>query len=512
LIAGCSSSESATINVERVDTPPTGAAPTTAGGSSPTTPTLDPVPAPTEPAITDTVPERLPAADIGWEDCGDRLECGTLTVPVSYSDPAAGVMELYLVRHLADSDKRIGSLLVNPGGPGVAGTLLSFNAEFIYSERLLDHFDIVGFDPRGTGDSNPVDCIDNLDEVFAVDPSPDNADELTAIRESAALLRDGCAQRMNPDLLANISTADVARDMDQIRQALGEATISYFGFSYGSELGATYATLFPETMRAVVLDGAVNPNEPSATTSMAQAVSIDRTVIEMMNACTEDRDCPFGDGGDALAAYDKLMERIDSQPVPSQDGRPDINQGIGYWATISALYSKDSWAQLWQALADLEDGDGSGMLELYDNYMGRTGDGWDNSFEALLAIRCLEDPGPTTSAQLESLRAELTRISQRMGPIGIDQTFCTGWPASSPKIQVSGIGAGTILVVGATGDPVTPLATTRELAEELESARLLIRDGEGHTSYSDGSDCIDDAVDDYLIDLTLPENETVCPG
>jgi pimeloyl-ACP methyl ester carboxylesterase len=483
---------------------------------SSTTAAVDPTnpPGTTDPSSVDTVPSTLPdvSADFGWEDCGQRLECGSLSVPVDYDDEAAGRMEIYMIRHLARPAKRIGSLLVNPGGPGVPGSGLAENADRIYSKELLDRFDIIGFDPRGVGRSNPVDCVNDLDPIFSVDPTPDDAAELETLKASAALLRDGCADNVSPALLANISTADVARDMDRIRAGLGEEKISYFGFSYGSELGAVYATMFPDTMRAVVLDGAVNPNRSVEDTTVEQATNIERITNDILNACVEQSDCEFAGGGDPLAAYDELAAALDANPVPTRSGRPAAGNAMLYWATVQSLYSPSSWPGLWDALADAKNGKGRGLLDKYDSYLGRGDDGsWDNSFEALLAIRCLDDPGPISAADIDRLRARVTEVAPRMGPVGIDQTFCALWPAPPvAKVKVTAAGAGTILLVGATGDPVTPLSATKELASQLQDARVLIRNGDGHTSYASGSSCIDGAVDDYLINLKAPDDNTTC--
>jgi pimeloyl-ACP methyl ester carboxylesterase len=508
MLIACGSA--AQISIERKPTTPS----TTTGPSDPTNPPASTAPGsePTNPS--DTVPATLPdvSADFGWESCGQRLECGSLSVPVDYDDESAGRMEIYMIRHLARPNKRIGSLLVNPGGPGVPGSGLAENADRIYSTALLDRFDIIGFDPRGVGQSNPVDCVNDLDPIFSVDPTPDDTAELDGLKASAALLRDGCAKNVNPQLLANISTADVARDMDRIRAGLGEEKISYFGFSYGSELGAVYATMFPDTMRAVVLDGAVNPNRSVEDTTVEQATSIERITTDILKACVEQSDCEFAGGGDPLAAYDQLAKTLDATPAKTRSGRPAAGDGLLYWATVQSLYSPSSWPRLWDALADASKGDGRALLDMYDSYLGRSDDGsWDNSFEALLAIRCLDDPGPISTAEIDRLRQRVTEVAPRMGPIGIDQTFCAGWPAPPvTKVKVTAAGAGTILLVGATGDPVTPLTATKELASQLEDARVLIRNGEGHTSYASGSSCIDDAVDDYLINLSAPADNTTC--
>ena len=267
---------------------------------------------------------------IEWTSIGDGLEEGRLEVPIDYADPDGDTFSLYLVRHLADDpDARIGSLLVNPGGPGFGGTILAESAEFIYSPDLLDNFDIVAWDPRGTGASEPaIDCIDNYDEYYAgTDITPDDDAERQQIIDVAESFAEQCVER-NEAFIEFVGTNNSARDMDTIRRALGEDEISYFGFSYGSELGGTWATLFPETVRAAVLDGAADPNADEVDGSMQQAAGFEATLTTFLAECSANPDCAFHNDGDAEGAFDQLMSKIDEKPLPTQPGRPLLTRGV----------------------------------------------------------------------------------------------------------------------------------------------------------------------------------------
>ncbi len=448
----------------------------------------------------------------GWEDCGDGLECGTLEVPLDYDDPSAGSIELYAVRHPAqDPDARIGSLLVNPGGPGFGGTYLAENAELIYSDAILDHFDIVGWDPRGTGSSSPaVDCVDQYDPYFGLDASPDTADEERALVDAAQEFDDACLENSG-DILPHISTEDSARDMDTIRQALGEDEISYFGFSYGSELGATWVTMFPETVRAAVLDGAVDPAAGYIEGGLQQAAGFEQQLSAFLADCSGDPDCEFHNFGDAEAAFDELMASLDTNPLVVDPDRTPVTQGVAYTAVAQAMYSQFLWPSLESALADAQNGDGSGLLDLYDEYFQRRGDGtYGNELEAFLAISCLDDPGPKTVEGVNDYVDDFREVAPRLGDSFAYGYFCALWPidAATP-VEVTGAGAGPIVVIGTTGDAATPLSSTKAMADALEDGRLVIVTADQHTGYGVNR-CVVDIVDEYLIDLIPPEDGTRC--
>jgi pimeloyl-ACP methyl ester carboxylesterase len=459
--------------------------------------------------------------DISWIDCpaaGRNIECATLTVPVDYDAPATSdqhgsTIDLGLMRLPAgNASERIGSLLVNPGGPGVPGTDLVVNAAAIWPKRIRDRFDIVAWDPRGTGGSAPIDCVDDLDRYFAEpDPSPDTAEENEVLVDRAQEFDDACEQK-NEAMLGHISTVDTTRDLDRIREALGEDTISYMGFSYGSELGATYATLFPTHIRAMVLDGAIDPDLDGVETARAQAIGAEHALDTFLADCSAHRTCAFNNNGDAGGAFDELMAKLDSDPLPPPDrGRPEVGQGVAINAVIQALYTTDLWPALADALDQAQHGDGDGLLALSDTYLERDDDGtWTNSIEAFIAISCLDDPVPRDVASYATLADEFEKLAPRLGRSFASGYQCALWPVpSQPGPTATGAGAPPILVVGTTGDPFTPLEQTKALADALESGVLLVREGEGHTAYGQ-DECVDDAIDSYLIDLTVPADGTRC--
>jgi pimeloyl-ACP methyl ester carboxylesterase len=454
-----------------------------------------------------------PVDGIGWERFDDRLDTAQLEVPIDYDDPSAGSFELFLVRHRAgDEDRKIGSLLINPGGPGSGGADYAAAAELVFGDEILDRFDIIGWDPRGTGYTKPaIDCIDDYDEQFAgIDITPDDAAEREAIIEQARELTERCMER-NGDIFQHVGTNDSARDIDAIRRALGEDTISYFGFSYGSELGATWATLFPDTVRAAVLDGAVDPTADAGEGELQQAVGFEQAITTYLAQCSADRDCAFHNDGDAEGAYDALMAELDEHPIPTEPGRPDLTLSMANQGVIQAMYDDSTWNQLSEALAAAQDGDGAGLLALYDAYYRRSPNGtWGNLLEAFLVISCADQAERPTIEESDARALEIHEAAPRRSPGTTGEYGCTFFPPSeSPRIDITGAGAGPIVVIGTTGDAATPLAGTRVMADTLEDGRLIVVTADKHTGYGENA-CVDDLVHRYLVDLEPPPDETEC--
>jgi pimeloyl-ACP methyl ester carboxylesterase len=450
----------------------------------------------------------------GWANCPDDpdLDCGWLIVPKDEADPGAGTFRLYVVRRPAsDPSRRIGSLLVNPGGPGFGGSVLAEQADFIYSRDLLDRFDIIGWDPRGTGRSEPaVDCVDNLDPYFGVNVPPVDEAGRQALIDAAADFGAACLAS-NAAVLPYVSTEASARDMDRIRQALGEDRISYFGFSYGSELGATWATLFPDTVRAAVLDGAVDPNADALQSGLDQARGFERQLTEFLRQCSANRNCRFHNDGDAEGAFDALMDRLVRDPIVVESDRTPVNGAVAFTAVANAMYASFLWGQLERALADAQAGDGARLLSMFDDYYQRMPDGsWGNEIEAFLAIGCLDDPGPTTPEEVDAYIDDFLAVAPRLGPVFAYSYWCTMWPVEpAGKVTITGVGAGPILVVGVTGDAATPIESTRAMAETLEDGRLVVLEADQHGAYG-LNDCVNRTVDRYLIDLEAPSDEVRC--
>ena len=282
----------------------------------------------TNPSRTNIAVTVVAHPDLQWVDAGGGVDFAQLTVPKDHAQPGGPTISLFVARHRAtDPAQRVGSLLVNPGGPGAPGSALAIQADEVYSKRLLARFDIVGWDPRGVGRSVPaVDCVDDLDPLFGLDISPDTPAEEQALTGRTKDFVAGCTQRSG-DLLRYMSTEQSARDMESLRAAIGEDKISYFGFSYGSELGATWLTLFPATVRAAVLDGAADPTATPVSSSIQQATGFERAFDGFLTTCAADQKCPFRHDGNPGPAFDALMANIEANPVPTSQGRIPVTSG-----------------------------------------------------------------------------------------------------------------------------------------------------------------------------------------
>lgn len=441
----------------------------------------------------------------GWTALADHpgVEVGTFTVPIDYSDPSKGMFDLNVARHLAnDKSQRIGSLLVNPGGPGAAGVDLAIYADLNYDKSLLDHFDIVAWDPRGTGASTPaIDCTDDYDHFYAAgDITPDDAAERQQLVDLAKEFATDCIDK-NGSFYQYVGTNNSARDMDAIRGALGESKISYFGYSYGSELGAVWATLFPSTVRAAVLDGAVDPTVSAEEQNIEQSKGFEASLDTFLSQCSADTTCAFNNGGHADTAYDQLMTSLDATPIPGKPGRPDVSLAVAVTGVAEAMYDDSTWPELADALAAAQKGDGAGLMKLYDEYNFIKADGtYENVIEAFQVISCMdttERPSVAQSdAEVPAEQAAAPRINKR----SVGDYFCTFFPPPrDPEMTITGAGAGPIVVVGTTGDPATPLAGAQKMADSLEGGRLVTVVGNQHTGYG-VNECSTRTVDDYLVD------------
>jgi pimeloyl-ACP methyl ester carboxylesterase len=474
-------------------------------------------PGPTGPA--GVVPPGLETfydQQIQWEPCGDT-DCATLTVPVDYQDPSGETVDLKLQRAPAlDQDDKVGSLVVNPGGPGAPGTTMAANADGYFREQLRDRVDIVAFDPRGTGESDPVDCLSDadLDAYVAQDPSPDDAaegDELVANQDDFFA---GCVADSD-DLVGHVSTVEAARDMDVLRSALGEEKLSYLGFSYGTSLGATYAQLFPANVGRLVLDGAQDPTLDAREGSLSQAAGFQTALDAYVDDCVDGGDCFLGADRDAaLATIEGLLADIEESPLPTSQGR-ELEVGNAVYGIIAPLYSRETWYALDLGLKEALAGTGDVLMQLSDSYSSRNPDGTyaNNLLEALAAISCLDDPTTVEPADVPAQYPDFEEASPTFGKVfAWFLVGCHGIQvkASEPAPTIRAEGAAPIVVVGTTRDPATPYAEAVALADQLASGVLLTRDGDGHTAYNSGNDCIDEAIEGYLIDGAVPADGTKC--
>lgn len=471
---------------------------------------------PASPTADGRTIEEFYAQKISWTACGAD-ECGTVEVPISYQEPGNGSIKLAVERAKA-TGKRVGSLVVNPGGPGAGGTYLAEQADSYFAPELRAAYDIVGFDPRGTGDSSPVDCLtdDQLDAYIAADPDPDTPAEVTQGKENSAEFWSGCKAK-SAALGAHVSTVEAARDMDVLRAVLGEDKLDYLGFSYGTRLGATYAELYPDKTGRLVLDGAVDPALGAREGALSQAAGFETALRSYIQDCVDGGDCFLGDTVEAgLATIKGLLDTIDEKPLRTSDGEDrELTVGLAFYGLITPLYGKDNWPYLDQGLQAALDGDGSVLLQLSDLYGSREkGTYTDNSLEAISVINCLDDPYSITAEEVPAQFADFEKASPTFGKVfAWGLTTCHGDPfeaTDEPDLEIDGAGAAPIVVLGTTRDPATPYQEAVAMAEELESGVLVSRDGDGHTAYNKGNQCVDDAVHSYLIDGKVPADGLRC--
>ena len=443
-----------------------------------------------------------------WHDCG-VVQCASLSVPLDWKRPDGPKIQLSLARRPANG-RRTGVLLANPGGPGGSGIELVQQSGAFVNSSVLDRFDIVSWDPRGVGKSTPVACSPNLDFFFAVDA---NGTDPATVRASAAAserLVAGC-RRASGRLLPYMSTEATVHDMDAIRAAMQVPTIDYLGFSYGTYLGARYANEYPARVRTMVLDGAVDPAADYSDSALRQAVGFEHAFDAFLAWCRSDSSCEFARGGDPGRAYDSLMSSLagESDPATVHGRHRLLGAGEASIGVVNALYSgRDGWKQLGTALNDAARGDGSQLLALSDQYTGRRPDGtYDNETAAFYATVCLDGPVPRTIAAVTQLAKRAARVAPHFGASTVWSGLpCTYWPVPpvSRPAPIHAAGAPPIVVVGNTDDPATPYSGAQALAKELRSGHLLTYVGEGHTAYGRGDDCIDNAIDAYLISRTVP--------
>ncbi|MEV0612511.1 alpha/beta hydrolase [Nonomuraea sp. NPDC050404] len=384
---------------------------------------------------------------------------------------------------LPATGKKIGSLVLNFGGPGGSGVNSLRASKETVSAAVRERFDVVSFDPRGVGGSSPIRCMGtlDLDAYFALDPTPDTRAEVKKAQTWDKLFAKFCAKNSGKQLLAHVGTVDAARDMDVMRAALGDARLSYLGFSYGTYLGSIYADLFPKRIRTMVLDGAEDPSQHAEDFIVDQDRGFQVATASFMKDCFKAKGCPFPKHTvkAALKRLDALYDRVDESPLRNEyDGR-QVTEAVARAAVEYSMYETANWPRLRQALTDAYKGDGTRLLMLADESNGRRTDGrYDNSFEALMAINCVDHP----------------------------ENACPNWPVKGTRYpkKVHAKGSPPIVVVGTTRDPATPYRLAEALAAQLSQGVLLTNDADGHTGYGRGSACLDHKVDRYLITAKAP--------
>ncbi len=461
---------------------------------------------------------RYRSQALAWTSCHGTFQCATLTVPVDYGEPGGPTLGLALVRAPAGKpEDRIGSLVMNPGGPGGSGVDYVLAAPYVLDRSVRDRYDVVGFDPRGVARSRPVECATDrqTDKLLSVDGTPDTRAEQAALERLGRTVAAGCA-RGAPDLYAHVGTVDVARDVDVLRAALGDERLHWFGASYGTFIGAVYADLFPERVGRMVLDGAIDPGLSNTELARGQAQGFEVALRRFVEDCDPRSSCPLPDGVAAgLTRIRAFFAGLDAHPLRTDLGRP-LTQALAMNAVLYYLYfPPGDYQQLRAGLRDAFAGDGTTLLDMLDYRTERSPGGHyaDNSVDALLAVNALdrEDrPGPDETA---ALAAQWQQQSPTWGAfLAWSNLPYHYWqaPATPAPSRIAAAGAEPILVVGTTYDPATPYAWAQALAAQLDSGVLLTREGDGHTGYRMGSSCVDQAIDAYLLEATVPAEGTVC--
>ncbi|HZT64480.1 MAG TPA: alpha/beta hydrolase [Acidimicrobiales bacterium] len=460
-------------------------------------------------STTTTVPPAPPVPPVAWTPCQDGLQCGTVAAPLDYQHPDGRMIQIAVARHPARvPGERIGSLIINPGGPGDSGVdELPVELRVITAD-VQDRFDIVSFDPRGVERSSPVDCGTSGSTGLLPDPAPTTAAAQQALIANAQAYAADC-EKHSGDILPFVDTYSAARDLDRIRAAVGDARLTYMGQSYGTFLGATYAELFPDRVRALVLDGAVDPALSTDDMDLEQAEAFEGNLDAFFSWCAGSSACPWRPGSDSRGALIALLDRLRRQPLPAGGGR-QAGPGELVNAVFGTLDARSFFPSLGRALARAEGGDGGGIVALSDGYQTHGG---PNTIDANTAITCLDHP---TSRDLSTYPATAQAAAQGapfFGPIEAwGAATCAVWPVPSQRVPHPIRAAGTppILVIGTTHDPATPYLWAVRLAAELQNAVLVGRQGNDHVAYF-YSPCVRSIVAGYVIAGTLPANQTLCP-
>ncbi len=467
---------------------------------------------------------------VSWGPCqkggggGDALpipagaQCGKIAVPVNYDKPDDAQATIALIRFRATGEK-IGSLIINPGGPGESGIEAASSLVEGLPTQVRQRFDLVGFDPRGVGASTPAlwcnsdEDNDRLRADPQVDYSPAGVDR---IEKTTKEFVQRCVDKMGTEFLANVGTTSVAKDLDALRAAVGDDKLNYLGYSYGTRIGAAYAEAYPDKVRAMILDGAVDPNADPIQADIDQAQAFQKAFDDYAADCAKDPACPLGtDAAKAVAVYRGLVDPLVDKPLKTKDPR-----GLAYSdaivGTIMALYSPNLWRHLTQGLTEMTKGRGDTMLALADMYMRRDAEGhYTNATDARVAVNCVDQPPVNDRDKVVAEDKRLREVAPFMSygefTGHAPMSTCAFWPvpATSTPHTAKAPGLPPVLVISTTGDPATPYQAGVDLAKQLGGALLTFK-GTQHTVAFQGEQCVDDYVAAYLVDLKLPPAGATC--
>lgn len=449
-----------------------------------------------------------------WRACGGGFECATLSAPLAYADQGGPGVSIEVARLPAtDPARRIGPLLMNPGGPGASaiGLLRSLGPRL--APEIRARFDLVAFEPRGVGGSTTLNCHDNLQAFIAADPSPDNAAEWATMQAVSSAFARNCGADLSY-FLAHLGTRDVVQDMELLRRELGAEQISYLGYSYGTVIGSVYADMYPGRVRAFVLDGAFDFAGADGPEGLRkQSVGFERALDAFLAACAKPT-CPLAANGDPRAALDGLLAKVEVAPIPAPGADRMLGPGEADLGVLFGLYAQSLWPAMASAVSQAIAGNGTALVELADAYLGRNADGsYGNLMEVYLAVSCLDYSWPRDPLAYESLAAISAIDAPHFGPANLLTSAlpCATWAAEPNPLSIPrAAGAPPILVIATTNDPATPYMEGIALAHRLESGVLLTHEGEGHTVYAQGNACIDATVNAYILALHVPPDGSRC--
>ncbi len=454
------------------------------------------------PAIDDSLGGFEPSP-VAWETCprASTAQCGEIAVPLDWDDPDGPTIDLAVAMSPARGD-RVGALLLNPGGPGAEGRSMAFRSPV--GDDVAERFDMVGFDPRGVGESDGLECGRGVDRFLSIDSSPDDLEEQAELEQAAEDVASECATT-DADLVANMGTDSVAKDVEAIRRALGGEPLNYIGFSYGSLIGLRYLDLFGSNVRTMVLDGVVDPTLPLTEWLAGQARALETAIDSIFESCDSSARCPLDD---AARSYDELAASVEDQPLDSNSAVGPSALGPSELATaaIMATYAPQLRTPLIEAVADAEGGDPDPLLRLTSQYYSFGG------FTSYVSVVCSDSDHPRGAEQWRSFADDLADISPRFGPSVANELLpCAFWSAEPDPTTgvVTAPDAPAVLVLGNRGDAATPYENSIAVADMLDTGVLVSYDGDGHTSYG-ASRCVDDVVDLYLIEGTAPDADPDC--
>ena len=478
--------------------------------------------------------ESFYSQKVSWHACAKKgmaeatsgqdtgFTCAKVKVPLDYDNPGGQTIEIAVKKRAAGGDS-IGSLFVNPGGPGGSGIDLVDEAGSYFSKKLTSSYDVVGFDPRGVGASTAVDCLTDAEldaeRAGANDPATPSA---SAAEERAQKMGEACTSKTSTSgLLDHIDTISVARDLDILRAVDGQQALTYLGYSYGTYLGATYAELFPANTGRLVLDGAVDPSLNAEELALGQAKGFEASLRAYVESCQSSKlGCPLsGDVDSGVSQVREFLESTKTAPVPTSDSKRPLTHDLAVYGVLGSMYQTQAWPSLTlglsQAMGKEGKPDGSALLKLADLVSSRESDGTysNNGAEALMAVNCLDYPVQGDNASWEKNAKAIKETSPTFGSqLLYPDAYCQGWghTSSRKREKITASGAAPILVVGTTGDPATPYAWAQALAEQLESGQLMTWEGDGHTAYGRSNDCVKKAVDTYLLNGTMPDKGLTC--